>query len=390
MHPLDKNVINAHCAMASNRIRIVREKRAEVKIQRQQALNGEILSQSKDIAKKYQNGEIEVAQIAVPLFSNSQIQTEGVINLKKTVAALEILNLYIQTFKTRVDSLNYEEKIPANMRKYIASILFCDGRIEIKELSTICAQIRRRYGSMLDELSEDVDPRIASRLTPCIPNPSDVSETLQDILRKNGVSYQAAGPDVNPIAMYIQDSVKSLNSSNPVPPCMSMPDPNAFNAPLSSSPSNLFPSVAPISSAPVDPLSQPGGFAPMSGDMAPQPGLFPSMPPSAPGGPSDGSGMNGMGGMNGMEGMGGMNGMEGMGGMNGMEGMGGMGGMNNMNGMNGMGGMGGMNLFQPMQPGVQNQPSATPDPFSMGAPNVPTMGGPSDADDYMKKLNSYK
>ena len=132
-------------------------------VQRQRALNGKILTMSKDIAKKYENGDIELAQIAVRVHLFSHIQTEGIINLKKTVAALEILNLYIQTFKTRVDSLNYEEKIPANMRKYIASILFCDGRVEIKELSTICAQIRRRYGAAVNDLSEDVDPRISSR-----------------------------------------------------------------------------------------------------------------------------------------------------------------------------------------------------------------------------------
>ena len=202
------------------------------------------------------------------------------------MAALEILNLYIQTFKTRVDSLNYEEKIPANMRKYIASILFCDGRVEIKELSTICAQIRRRYGAALNDLSEDVDPRISSRLTPCIPNPSDVSETLQDILRKNGVTYQSLEPEVNPLTQFIKESIHNLPDDSPAPsyPVNPQPAPYAFPTPgmptapdLSSVPSvpsapsapNAFP-VMPnepaIPPMPAEPLMPPGGFGSMPGE----------------------------------------------------------------------------------------------------------------------------
>ena len=87
------------------------------------------------------------------------------INLKKMVAALEILNLYIQTLNTRIESLNYEKTIPANMRKYIASIRYCNGRVQIKELAAINAELKNRYGKDLELLDGDVDPRLSSRLT---------------------------------------------------------------------------------------------------------------------------------------------------------------------------------------------------------------------------------
>jgi hypothetical protein len=96
--------------------------------------------------------------------------------MKKMVAALEILNLYIQTLNTRLESLNYEDTIPSNMRKYIASIRYCNGRVQIKELADINAQLSARYGKILDTLNNDVDIRLVSRLTPSIPNPTDVME----------------------------------------------------------------------------------------------------------------------------------------------------------------------------------------------------------------------
>ena len=66
------------------------------------------------------------------------------------VAALEILNLYIQTLNTRIESLNYEKTIPANMRKYIASIRYCNGRVQIKELAAINAELKNRYVRILN------------------------------------------------------------------------------------------------------------------------------------------------------------------------------------------------------------------------------------------------
>lgn len=306
------------------------------------------------------------------------------------MAALEILNLYIQTFKTRVDSLNYEEKVPANMRKYIASILFCDGRVEIKELSTICAQIRRRYGAALSDLAEDVDPRISSRLTPCIPNPSDVSETLQDILRKNGVSFQSLEPEVNPFTQFITESINNPAGATPslpqppapgplppafpgvpgvpgvpsvpsVPGVPSVPNvPNVPNVPgvadVPSSPGvpsafPMMPSDPAIPPLPSDPLTPPSGFGAMAGEPGTPHGAFPPMPPSVPSVPNVPS---------------------------------------MPNDPSGMSGMGGMNAFPTMQPTMPKPFPAVQMPFSMEAPNQPGMDGRSDADDYMKKLNSFK
>ena len=220
------------------------------------------------------------------------------INLKKTVAALEILNLYIQTFNARIESLNYEQAIPSNMRRYIASILYCNGRVNIKELPQICKAIQSHYGKLLDGIEMDVDPRVSSRLTPCIPNPSSVEETLQDILRKNNVAYQYAD-QMNPIAL--MDSMASSGSgippaggnppmppaggNPPMPPAGGNPPmpptggnppmpPAGGNPPMPPSGGNIFPPAGGNSPFPsTDNLFPPGGNSPM-----------PPMPPTPPAG----------------------------------------------------------------------------------------------------------
>ena len=201
------------------------------------------------------------------------------ISAKKMVAALEILNLYIQTVQARVDSLNFEERLPTNMRKYVASILFCNGRVSIKEVEQVCKQLRKRYGDVLDDLKDDVDPRISSRLTPCIPNPSDVSETLQVILRKNGVNCDNTA--TNPISTMLQDSAIQVPSPFP------QSQPSGFLPRQSSLPP--VPSVLPQPN--VLPPTQPSGLPPTQPGAFPptQPGAFPptqpgAFPPTQPGG----------------------------------------------------------------------------------------------------------
>ena len=287
MRKIDKNAMSAYCTMACNRIAI-----------RQKELNGRILGMSRDIVNKYKNGDLELAQIS----------TENVISAKKMVAALEILNLYIQTVQARVDSLNFEEKLPTNMRKYIASILFCNGRVSIKEVEEVCKQLRKRYGDALDDLKDDVDPRISSRLTPCIPNPSDVSETLQVILRKNGVNCDNTA--TNPISTMLQDSVMQVPSPfpqaqasgfspiqsglPPVPSVLPPAQPGAFPPPQASgfSPSHSdlppMPSALPPAQPGAFPPAQPGGFSPKQPDVPQLPGaLSPTQsgafPPAQPG-----------------------------------------------------------------------------------------------------------
>ena len=222
------------------------------------------------------------------------------INLKKTVAALEILNLYIQTFNARIESLNYEQAIPSNMRRYIASILYCNGRVNIKELPQICKAIQSHYGKLLDGIEMDVDPRISSRLTPCIPNPSSVEETLQDILRKNNVAYQYAD-QMNPIAL--MDSMASSGSgippaggNSPIPPAGGNPPmppaggnppmpPAGGNPPMPPSGGNIFPPAG--GNAPMPPMPPAGNSPFPSTDNLFPPGgnsPLPPMPPTPPAG----------------------------------------------------------------------------------------------------------
>ena len=221
------------------------------------------------------------------------------INLKKTVAALEILNLYIQTLKTRIESLNYEQTIPMNMRKYIASILYCNGRVDITELPQICKAITKRYGKLLEGIEADVDPRISSRLTPCIPNPSSVEETLQDILRKNNVAYQYSD-QVNPLMLMesqgVPASTPSTSSLTPsaIPPTVSstaMPPAPPMDPTFPAMNGNAgFTPSAPAPMAPAAPFPPVGGSAFPS---APSPSSFSSpsaagtsFPPTAPTAPA--------------------------------------------------------------------------------------------------------
>ena len=196
--------------------------------------------------------------------------------MKKMVAALEILNLYIQTLNTRLESLNYEDTIPSNMRKYIASIRYCNGRVQIKELADINAQLSARYGKILDTLNNDVDIRLVSRLTPSIPNPTDVMEAMNDILRKNGVSVPTPAVE-NPL----------INILNPSPVSPAFPTIQPGIAPMQPGIAPMQPGIAPMQPgmAPMQPGIAPmqPGVSPMQPGMTPmQPGVSP-MPPAQPG-----------------------------------------------------------------------------------------------------------
>ena len=218
------------------------------------------------------------------------------INLKKTVAALEILNLYIQTLKTRIESLNYEQTIPMNMRKYIASILYCNGRVDITELPQICKAITKRYGKLLEGIEADVDPRISSRLTPCIPNASSVEETLQDILRKNNVAYQYSD-QVNPLMLMESQGVPaSTPSTSSLTPSAIPPTVSSTAMPPAPPMDPTFPAMngnagfTPSAPAPMAPFPPVGGSAFPS---APSPSSFSSpsaagtsFPPAAPTAPA--------------------------------------------------------------------------------------------------------
>ena len=192
------------------------------------------------------------------------------------VAALEILNLYIQTLNTRIESLNYEKTIPANMRKYIASIRYCNGRVQIKELAAINAELKNRYGKDLELLDGDVDPRLSSRLTPCIPNPTDVQEALNDILRKHNVATPTADGAENPLMKLMATDSSPIPASSPTPfPPAPSPSSAAF-PPAPSSPTPFPP--APSSSAAFPPAPSPTPFPP-----APSPSstTFPPSPSAA-------------------------------------------------------------------------------------------------------------
>ena len=173
------------------------------------------------------------------------------------VAALEFLNQFIQTVNTGLKSLNFEPTIPANMRRFIATIIYCRGRVPIKELDEICKLLQKRYGKELNNLTVDVDGRVSARLTPCIADPNEVEETLQDILKRNNVPYQSA-PVMNPLA-----SVLSGPMPGPMPDPMPGPMPNPMPNPM------------PPMTGPVPPA--PSGFPPAPSDFPPAP-AFPSAP----------------------------------------------------------------------------------------------------------------
>ena len=193
--------------------------------------------------------------------------------MKKMVAALEILNLYIQTLNTRLESLNYEDTIPSNMRKYIASIRYCNGRVQIKELADINMHLSSRYGKILDTLNNDVDIRLVSRLTPSIPNPTDVTEAMNDILRKNGVSVPTPAVE-NPLINIINPSPVSPSFPSIQPGMVPM---QPGMVPMQPSLSPMQPSVSPMQ--PGIPPMQPG-IPPMQPGVSPmqpaQPSVFPS------------------------------------------------------------------------------------------------------------------
>lgn len=65
------------------------------------------------------------------------MQAENVINSKRVLSCLQLLNVYISTLSSRVEYLLKENGIPPTMEACLGSILACKGRFEIPEMSGV-------------------------------------------------------------------------------------------------------------------------------------------------------------------------------------------------------------------------------------------------------------
>lgn len=143
-----------------------------------------------------------------------------VIRIKNTLKAVEIIELYLEMIKTRLDYLSKQKEIPAEMRTPMLSIAFASTRLtDIPELAGIRKNFESRFGR--DKFTEVTkgDPGPASGvqenllfclsvLPPSVPAKVDAaleimnelgklekdSEDLRADLERVRVSFRSANP----------------------------------------------------------------------------------------------------------------------------------------------------------------------------------------------------
>lgn len=83
-----------------------------------------------------------------------------VMRLKNTLKAVEIMELFLEMIKTRLDYLSKQKEIPSEMRTSMLSIAFASTRLtDIPELASIRKSFESRFGrEAFSEVTKDPGP----------------------------------------------------------------------------------------------------------------------------------------------------------------------------------------------------------------------------------------
>lgn len=97
----------------------------------------ELAGERRVVAEHINKGNTEMGMMRV----------EQVIRIKNTLKAVEIIELYLEMIKTRLDYLSKQKEIPAEMRTPMLSIAFASTRLtDIPELAGIRKNFESRFG----------------------------------------------------------------------------------------------------------------------------------------------------------------------------------------------------------------------------------------------------
>lgn len=158
---------NIEAALHRLKIKITSEKAAAAK-------------ERKEVLALLKGGREELAKIRAEALFSSDNRTE----------ALNILELYLELLRSRVDLLCEEKDCPSDLEVTVASICFAQSRIQIAELTIIKDQLRLKYGGVkFDSICSKPNERLVKCLALTPPSLPVVIRYLEEISASYGVDY---------------------------------------------------------------------------------------------------------------------------------------------------------------------------------------------------------
>lgn len=212
--------------------------------------------------------------------AKARIKTEQLQQIKNLELALDQLLMWCDIVATRIKFLEKEKFCPPDMVGTIHSIIYCQGRIDVKELDDVREQFEFKYGEEWiriahENRTSDVNPQLVMLLSVQPPRRWEITQILVEIAEKFRLDWTP-----NP------DEMPPTNPGAPcaAPPSMGMPQ-EGYSAPMHPPVSPMHPPVSPMNppvslvATPVDPVQYPSTHnlgARMEQDETPM------SPPSAP------------------------------------------------------------------------------------------------------------
>eukprot|EP00049_Salpingoeca_infusionum_P012992 m.241500 g.241500 ORF g.241500 m.241500 type:complete len:397 (+) comp15326_c1_seq1:532-1722(+) len=215
----------------------------QLSIQRLKALqkkqdNANILAR-KEVAELLRRSKIDLARIKV----------EGIIRDDYYQEALEILETYCSLLLTRFGLIESVKYCDPGIRKAVCTIIWSTPRVsvDVTEFNEISKQLRARYGkdfadAALQDVSKEVCPRVADKLSFVVPERRLVDSYLTSIGEFYGVSYTPP-VDIDPTFPDVFGSNDGYNGGGDLLHAEQLPPPPvddmsklAFPSPVNGSP----------------------------------------------------------------------------------------------------------------------------------------------------------
>lgn len=106
----------------------------------------QLMKNKKTTAVKHQKREI-AELLSSKQNEKAQIKVEQIIREDFTIEGLEILEIILSLLEERVKLITNSIKCPSDLLESICTVIWCSKNIQIEELTEICEQFRKKYGT---------------------------------------------------------------------------------------------------------------------------------------------------------------------------------------------------------------------------------------------------
>eukprot|EP00397_Hematodinium_sp_SG-2012_P012985 GEMP01013173.1.p1 GENE.GEMP01013173.1~~GEMP01013173.1.p1 ORF type:complete len:548 (+),score=124.02 GEMP01013173.1:56-1699(+) len=138
--------------------------------------------------------------------AKARIKAEQLQQVKNLDQALDLLLIWCDLVATRIKFVDREKLCPPDMIGTIHSIVYCQGRVEVKELDEVREQFEAKYGDEWIRLAHanmtsDVNPQLVMLLSVQPPKRWEVTQILVDIADKFRLDWKPPADEApNPAA----------------------------------------------------------------------------------------------------------------------------------------------------------------------------------------------